>query len=148
LSRADIDSESDSRRGLILDERHTLVAVPPEDLAAPERPTADGFRRWLLFRAGPAASPTGIEVESRPPGLWFELGGRRISAELEESAGWGEQETAAVALFVVPVVVAAGASRAAAAPARAGIVIDGREIAVELPSGWLERFGADPPARG
>lgn len=141
MSTEVIDLDPAAGPGLALDERHTLVAVEPQDLEAIWRPDADGALGWLLFRSGPAGRSLGVRVDGRPPDLWFEVGGRRITGELRESAGWGEPGAAAVALFEVLAEVAPTEPRASSPPPTCGIQLGAQEVVVELPVRWRERLG-------
>ncbi len=128
--------------GLVLDDAHTLVIVEPKDLEALWLADIAGALGWLLFRS-PAVVPSAGRAGNSAPELWFELGGRRLFAELREGAGWEEPGTAAVALFELRV---EGLPAKPEGPSwsRCGLVVEGGEIAVELPGSWRERLGLAP----
>lgn len=142
------ETEPETGPGLLLDGRHTLAAVGPEDLEVLWRPGAGGGLGWLLFRSGSTPPSPETQAQGRPPELWFEVGGSRIDCELRESAGWGEAAAAAVALFEAPAGVASSGTPEGAEPATCGIRVAGQEIVVELPSGWVERLRSEPPGLG
>ncbi|MGA9920784.1 MAG: hypothetical protein WBR23_05975 [Candidatus Dormiibacterota bacterium] len=127
--------------GLALDETHTLVAVEPEDLETLWRPEASGALGWLLFRSGSSAGSAGAASAGEPPELWFEFGGRRIAATLEDSAGWHAPGGAAVALFEVqfspPIAASVDDHDAAAA---CGIRLADSEVVAQLTRRWVERL--------
>jgi len=143
LSAQDGDLNGGAGPGLALDDTHTLVAVEPQDLEALWRPDTGAVLGWLLFRSasgvGPAANENSVEL----PTLWFSVGGRRISAELREAAGWGQLGGAAVALFELP---AEGefprGSPDSESRSACGVVDAGQEFVVGLPGSWAERLAA------
>ncbi|MGC2191883.1 MAG: hypothetical protein WA751_06085 [Candidatus Dormiibacterota bacterium] len=148
MSTEVVDVDQLAGPGLALDETHALVAVEPEDLEALWRSDAAEALGWLLFRSGPAVRSSGTQPDGQPPELWFEIDGRRVAAELREAAGWGEQGVAAVALFEVRAIAAPARRSGGTGPATCGIRVGGKEIAVELPGGWVERLRAAPGGLG
>lgn len=136
--------DTDPEVGLILDQRHALVVIEPEALEALWHPSSGPRAGWLLFRSSAGASSATVEPEAVLPQLWFEGGGQRTIAVLAESAGWAQSRAAAVALFELPPGDVADRPELA----RCGLTVDGREISIELPPGWVDRLRAAPATRG
>ena len=129
--------------GLALDDTHTLVAVEPQDLEALWRPESGAVLGWLLFRSASGVGLPSKENAVEPPTLWFSVGGRRISAELREAAGWGQLGAAAVALFEMPALgESSPGSPATESRSACGVVDAGEEVVIDLPDRWAERLAA------
>ncbi|MGC1184856.1 MAG: hypothetical protein WBA31_06860 [Candidatus Dormiibacterota bacterium] len=141
MSQEVIGGEAEPGLGLSLDQRHSLVAVTPGALEALWRSSSGGGLGWLLFRSRASAQTQVAAAAETPPLLWFEASGQRTLAELTESAGWGEDGAAAVALFELP----SGPGRELGQLTKCGIEVEGGELTAELPPAWLEYLRATPP---
>ena len=141
MSQEVVGGDADTREGLSLDQRHTLVPVQPEALETLWRPASGGTLGWLLFRSGSSAQAQAAVPSETPPKLWFAGESHRIVADLIESAGWEEAGVPAVALFEL----AAGRDLELAKLTKCGIDLDGREITAEMPRIWIEHLQTSPP---
>ncbi|HVC39662.1 MAG TPA: hypothetical protein VNH20_06800 [Candidatus Dormibacteraeota bacterium] len=141
MSTAVVASEPDERRGLGLDSRHTLVLVDPETRDRLRAGGGAAIVSWLLFRAGGAGSPLSVPSAGPLPQLWFQLGGRRILAQLRESAGWtgGDAAVAWLELHGGDLRVGAGEPLA---PATCSLAVVGGEVTAQLPASWSDRLAA------
>lgn len=143
LSQEILGAEAGLDAGLLLDERHTLVAVRPESLEALWHPSFEASVAWLVFRSSSGGPASPMDSPHAAPDLWFEGSGGRVTAELRESAGWGESTAAAVALYELAPVDAHLSSQLT----NCGIQVQGRDVKVEMPPAWLDHLRAAPPDR-